>query len=642
MLALALGAATSLADNVTNIYPRPGAMQPGGDASDTTRYFGVWWTGNGQVAEDFDMSMHSSNNIAGSLHIVIDCPGGTITPVASANLAFGNFLSSPGDNGWLGAGISFDASKYESLSFDININTLVSSNSDIPIALYGSGYENKALATIPIANAGWQHIVLPISTTIGLPNCTAYGVYDWYNTTASTPPAHVEYWLDNVMMKARIVLPPPPTLSLAPVTQRGLLIDSAPGEGGQRGAIDTVQDVHWVGTATPGAPVTYAMTISSVPNPAIYSNYEAHIFLAPNPGVGNPDWNLADMGYLQILTQNDGTAIARMMWKTNDAFDNKMLFNEQPGGQYGTNGYAAGTLGYLNAPTMVGTWSITFTGDAAFTVSGPGGVSANFTLPSDWVTSFGSVGNGLAYAYFGGGPNGNNNSGQAMYLSKVAIGSPNGYALTNDFTDAALDTTVWALLGNETVRVLPSSTWWVKWTLPATDFNLWAKGSLDKGTPWVLLNGNTNLPVPISTYTWGTNVKALVASESLPSTSQTFFAMRQLVATKLQVLMPGETNAPFTATGKVGTPQAQQSGSSAPVIVNAVDGDWNIVTSCVDTIHISSSDTLAALPADAALVSGSGTFVVAFITTGTQTVTAADLTKPSVTAGTSSPTTVTP
>src|SRR5262249_40215441 len=160
--------------------------------------------------------------------------------------------------------------------------------------------------------SGWQHVVIPIPPTVNIPSCVAYGVYDWYNTTASTPPAHVEYWMDNVMMVARAAAPPPPTLSIAPVTQRGLLFDSAPGEGGQRGAIDTVVDVRWAGVASQAAPVSYAMTISHVPDPTVYSNYDAHIFIAPNSGVGNPDWNLSDMGELQILSQNDGTARAQM------------------------------------------------------------------------------------------------------------------------------------------------------------------------------------------------------------------------------------------------------------------------------------------------------------------------------------------
>lgn len=645
LLVMALAAGTGLAATVTNVIPRPGAMQPGGDPNDTTRNFGMWWTGNGTVTEEFDTSMHSSNEIAGSLHVIYDCPGGSVTPIASANLAFGNFLSAKwGDNTWLGAGDTFDASKYQSLTFDIFINTAGCSNvSTIPIRLYGYNYENIGITNLPVNLSGWNHIVVPLSPTINLPDCTAYGVYEWYNTTASTPPAHVEYWIDNVMLVARPTPIPPPTLSLQPVAQHGLIFDSAPGESGQRGAIDTFLSVPWNSVSTPALPTIYAMNISWVPNPAVYSNYEAHIFLAPDAGVGNPDWNESDMGYLQILSRNDGTAIARMMWKTNDAMDNTMLFNEQPGGTYGTNGYAAGTLGYLVAPTMLGTWSISFTGDTALTVSGPGGVSMNFTLPAEWLASYLALPQaGAVHAYFGGGPNGTNNAGQPMYLNKVYVSVPGGgYGYTNELNTLPLDTTTWGLLGNETAVVLPSHTWLVDMTLPATGFNLWTKGNLNPGTAWTLISGNTNLSVPAPSYTWGNNVKTFVAQVNLPETAHTFFAARKLVATQLQVLMPGETNAPYTLTGKTGTPDSQAAGALFGATINAVDADWNVVTTCTDTVHLTSSDPAANLVPDTALVGGTVTVNVGFGTAGTQTITASDVTNPQVSPGTSSSTTVT-
>jgi hypothetical protein len=484
---------------------------------------------------------------------------------------------------------------------------------------------------------------IPISPTINLSDCTAYGVYDWYNTTPETLPAHVEFWFDNVMLKARPVPPAPPTLSMKPVTQHGLIFDSALGEGGARGAIQTATDVHWFYGATPTAPVTYAMTISWIPDSAVYSNYEAHIFLAPNGGVGSPDWNIQDMGYLQILANSDGTATARMMWKTNEPNGNTMLFNEQFGGEYGTNGCGAGTLGRLRAPTMLGTWSISFTGFGSFVVHGPGGVSTNFTLPDDWVNNFATLNGGQCYAYFGGGPNGNNNAGQPMYLSRVAVSSQNdGYALTNIFTTLPVDTTVWTLLGGETAVVVPQVNWQVGWTLPAANFNLWTKPTLTPGTPWTLLSGNTNLAPPVVSYVSGTNVKAFVASTALAGGSQNYFELRRLAATKLQVLMPGEVNAPFTATGKTGTPDSQPVGGVVNVTVNAVDVDWNVVTTCTDTANITSSDAGAALPPDTALVNGTYTFQVFFGTPGTQTVTATDVTTPTVSPNTGSNTTVTP
>ena len=110
-------------------------------------------------------------------------------------------------------------------------------------------------------------------------------------------------------------------------------------------------------------------------------------------------------------------------------------------------------------------------------------------------------------------------------------------------------------------------------------------------------------------------------------------------ATKLQVLMPGETAAPGTGSGKTGTPTAQTAGTATTVTVNAVDANWNVVSSATPTVAITSSDGNATLPANAALVSGTKTFSVTFKTVGSQTVTATDVAA-ALTANTGTATTV--
>ena len=111
--------------------------------------------------------------------------------------------------------------------------------------------------------------------------------------------------------------------------------------------------------------------------------------------------------------------------------------------------------------------------------------------------------------------------------------------------------------------------------------------------------------------------------------------------TKLQILLPGETAAPGTATGKTGTPTARTAGTAFNVTVNAVDANWNLVGSVADTARITSSDVNAQLPANAALAAGTQTFAVTLLTAGSRTVTATDLTDGTKTANTSPATTVT-
>src|SRR5439155_7860425 len=99
---------------------------------------------------------------------------------------------------------------------------------------------------------------------------------------------------------------------------------------------------------------------------------------------------------------------------------------------------------------------------------------------------------------------------------------------------------------------------------------------------------------------------------------------------KLQLLSPGETAAPGTASGKTGTTLAQNAGTAFNINVNAVDANWNVVTNVTHTMGITSSDSNATLPANAALVSGTKAFGVTLKTVGTQTLTASDLTNPAI------------
>ena len=95
---------------------------------------------------------------------------------------------------------------------------------------------------------------------------------------------------------------------------------------------------------------------------------------------------------------------------------------------------------------------------------------------------------------------------------------------------------------------------------------------------------------------------------------------------QLQLLVPGETAAAGTSTGKTGTPSARTAGVAFNVTVNAVDGNWNLINSVTQTVQITSSDAAAVLPANAALVGGTRSFSLTLKTTPSQTITATDLT----------------
>src|SRR5262249_31765939 len=95
---------------------------------------------------------------------------------------------------------------------------------------------------------------------------------------------------------------------------------------------------------------------------------------------------------------------------------------------------------------------------------------------------------------------------------------------------------------------------------------------------------------------------------------------------RLLVLLPGETAAPGTSSGKTGTPTAQTVGVPFSVTVRACDNTWTTVTSVTDQIQILSSDASATLPPSSLLSAGVGTFQVTFNAAGTFHVFAHDLT----------------
>src|SRR5439155_2729798 len=104
---------------------------------------------------------------------------------------------------------------------------------------------------------------------------------------------------------------------------------------------------------------------------------------------------------------------------------------------------------------------------------------------------------------------------------------------------------------------------------------------------------------------------------------------------KLQLLVPGETAAPGTISGKTGTPTATTAGTAFSVTVRAVDAGWNLINSASDIVNVSSTDSNAGLPANTALVSGTRTLSVTLKTAGTPTLTVSDIDDPSKSSNTS-------
>ena len=136
-------------------------------------------------------------------------------------------------------------------------------------------------------------------------------------------------------------------------------------------------------------------------------------------------------------------------------------------------------------------------------------------------------------------------------------------------------------------------------------------------------------------HSYATNITIQFSSGSLTPAISGTIAVGPGPFSQLQVLLPGETATPGVAPGKTGSPTVQTAGTGYTVTVNAVDADYNLINTN-DTVHITSSDPHAGLPADGALSGGTMTLTVTNRTVGSWTVTASDVTYPGIAADTSS------
>src|SRR5207244_2227690 len=143
----------------------------------------------------------------------------------------------------------------------------------------------------------------------------------------------------------------------------------------------------------------------------------------------------------------------------------------------------------------------------------------------------------------------------------------------------------------------------------------------------------------LSSFTFKTaatrTITATDAAAVLAASTSANITVTAGAATKLQILLPGEVAAPGTATGKTAaTPTAQTAGTAigSGIVVNAVDANWNLVSTATPNVTITSSDANAAIADDNGVTGGNlslvgGTSTLSsftFKTTGTRTVTATD------------------
>ena len=436
-------------------------------------------------------------------------------------------------------------------------------------------------------------------------------------------------WFDNIQLSGEIPHPPPPTMSIVKASPPALWLFGGSGLYGRSQVALQDTSATWIGGTFP---VKYSFTtLDNATSPGVLQT--GIQFIGGGGDASYLDYGANNVLWLRIIsgTGTNTACVADVSWKTN-----------APGSNPDQHNVAL----MITNPVLAGTWTLTFLSDTNGTLTAPGASPVPFSInldDSDAIAAFSSP----IQVRFGHENNGNTaNGGVPHYWANILVtNTAGGISLYEDFTKEGtnqLDTSIWDLNTSDGVGVInlvpTNASYWVKWTLPDSGFALLSGTSLMDRTNWTA-------PANVSPIAQGGARWALIPAASLPGSSASYFALINRAFTNLQVLLPGETNAPNTATGKIGTPDPVSlgAGGTINVTINAVDSTYHIVTTAPgNMIALGCTDSTATLPTPAALVNGTVTEQVTFVSTGSFTVTATNVTNVSIPTATSSSVTVDP
>jgi hypothetical protein len=594
----------------------------------------------------------------------------------------GNWAGSDADNYCIGSpgtsinSVTFDASQYASIEMDIKYDSTSTispaANAHLNIgfdAFYSFQFVTNVsfdASSQAIADGHWHHLSIPVPSTIsGAGSVHGVGFYQWNpGPTAGT----MNFWVANIVVKARVVPVAPPTVKLPTKAVPGLNVFAST-EGNsfydrQEAELIQPSGLSWVGQATPANPVTYSFTIAGYPNSV---NCEAWLFLTPNPAANDnaPDWNETNciIFYVQGSPTN---ALGHFEYKVNEDHQQAMYSGGSETRTSGGNTYnyyytaAPGSLpngaitnlvsagvynitnenGNLATVTnngLLGTWTLKFTSDTNGTLIAPNGNRSSFVIPPYNAANFAEQSSPGFNVYLGMQANQADGMNQAVVYANFAVSNTASPYSENFLTDTALDTTnIWNTAvagGPKGVLIVPAgSAYWLTWGLPDSGFTLQTAPVLGNPLAWTTPSIGPLIPL------FGFRSQ-LVAGSEVPAGNNAFFDLIKRTFTQLQILLPGETNAPNTITGKVGTPTAVNAGDPVNFTVNSVDATYHIVNS-TDSITVSSTDGNASLPLPFNLVNGTAAETIYFNTSGSQTITATDTTSTNIPPAVSSSATV--
>jgi hypothetical protein len=438
------------------------------------------------------------------------------------------------DDGWEQMVITrtFDTpivgSDFASVSVDIKVDP-----ASVPTSGGQYGYfelkrttDGSSLGGVNLTSTNWTTITLPLAVTEGsLP-----GIIIQNGNGGFQGP--ITYYLDNFVFTSRAAQVPPPKLAMERNSNPGLrLYASAANEAYQRQNIvyapseDIANQLWWVNQPNP---LTYSVTWADFPDKNAYRGFQGHIMLITDSGMGtgNPIPDYADPNVVMIEFQYvntpgpDGTngtaddvvmAQARLLHKVNEANGNGMLYRGA-----NTNNLPVGVLGLLQAPSMLGTWSVSFQNNTTVVLTAPDNTTTNLTIPAADAALYEPATSGVS-AQFGVQPNDAARVGQFATISNIKITQGTKVVVDDHFQSATLDPAVWIVRARDAAgifTVTPDLAFLVKWNLPDTGFSL--KASPAVTGPWTSF-GSTNLV--------GTERIILLNKNALPGPNSGFFRL---------------------------------------------------------------------------------------------------------------------
>jgi hypothetical protein len=660
-LALALAYPGNVARAASDIIVGPSGSEAGVSGTDY-EWQNLW--GPAYVNITFDAANPPpTGDTTGSIYIQGNWPGS-----AADNYCIG----SPGT--WWGA-LTFDASQYASIEMDIKYDSTstITPTSQAHLQIgFDAGYSLQSVTNVSfdassqaIADGHWHHLSIPVPSTIsGAGSVHSVGFYQWNPSAMGT----MNFWVANVTVKARVVPVAPPTVKLPTKAVPGLNVYAST-EGNsfydrQEAELMQPSGLSWVGQATPANPVTYSFTIASYPNSV---NCEAWLFLTPNPTANDnaPDWNETNciIFYVQGSPTN---ALGHFEYKVNEDHQQAMYGGGSETRTSGGNTYnyyysaapgslpngaitnlvsagvynitnESGNLATVTNNGLLGTWTLKFTSTTNGTMIAPNGNRSSFVIPPYNAANFAEQSSPGFNVYLGMQANQADAMNQAVVFANFAVSNTAQPFSENFLTDTVLDTTnTWDTAvsgGPKGVLIVPAgSAYWLTWGLPDSGFTLQTAPVLGNPLAWTTPSIGPLIPL------FGFRSQ-LVAGSEVAAGNNAFFELIMRTFTQLQILLPGETNAPNTSTGKVGTPTTASVAGEVDVTINAVDATFHIVNS-TDALSLSGGGSPIISTPTPNLVGGTVTVPFYFTTAGSYTVSATDTTSTNIPTATSATLTV--